>query len=129
METHVTSNGSTRRGRLTPAEKDRIAELAARGLKPGQIAQKRNRLPATVNFHMTTYGLCVMSERIMPAYTRNGVEVRPFAPDEDSFIEQLRTEGLRVSEIITLAADKFGYRRTATTIATRLRMLATRDSD
>ena len=114
------------RGRLSGAERERIAELAERGLTPGQIALRLNRLPATVNFHMVTNGLRAPVDRAR-AYVRGASAVRSFSADEDAFITALRCQSYKYHEILAVCAKRFGHSRTPAAIGIRLRMLASRD--
>jgi hypothetical protein len=112
------------RGRLSPTERSEIGRLADRGLKPGQIALRLQRHPATVNFHMVTHGLRTMQSGRRGVYERNGITVAGFTRDEDVFIEALRVQGYTYEKIAEVAAKRFGHKRSAATIGVRLKMLA-----
>lgn len=111
------------RGRLAREELERIDELAGRGLTPGQIAQKLNRHPGTVNYAMHRLGRRKLTRR-STTYVRNGVVVKPFDAAEDALIEALRLDNLTTTEIADLVTKRFGHPRTPHTINIRLIMLA-----
>ena len=114
------------RGRLSDAERLQIQQLAARGLTAGQIAQRLERHPATINFYMVTHGLRAPVDRTR-AYARGTSAVRTFSADEDAFITVLRCQSYKYREIAAVCAQRFGHRRTPAVIGIRLRMLASRD--
>lgn len=113
------------RGRLTDGELESIEALAARKLKAGQIAQRLNRHPATINFAMHRLGLkSLMPATIRVPYVRNGVVCHPFSPDEDAYITALRIQRFTTAKIADLVGKRFDHRRTPATINMRLTMLA-----
>jgi DNA-binding CsgD family transcriptional regulator len=121
------STVSYRRGRLTADEKTRIEDWAAIGWTSGRIAQRLDRNPSTIHFHMVTNGLKVTSRRRRGSYTRNGVTVAGFTALEDTLITTLRLQAFSTVRIARVVTKRFGHKRTACTIHTRLRMLATLD--
>jgi hypothetical protein len=119
-------NLGTKRGRFSDAENATICALAERGLKPGQIAVRLDRHPASVNWAMTRLGLKAPSVRYF-SYMRVGKMVCSFSPEEDAFIERAQTSGkLNKREIGELCELRFGHRRTSSTVRTRLIMIANR---
>jgi hypothetical protein len=78
-----------------------------------------------LNFVMTTRGLRSRIARTF-AYSRRGVEVRSFSPDEDALIQELRRRKYTMAKIADACANRFGHRRATGTIGTRLRALTTR---
>jgi len=112
------------RGRLSTHEREQIAALASRGLKAGQIAQRLNRLPATVNFAMHSMGLKQPMSRRAITYVRGGAIVHSFTPDEDAMVEAMRESGATCQTIADASLQMFGRKRSAATILTRLKMLA-----
>lgn len=115
------------RGRFSDAEKAKIAELAGRGWKPGRIAVVLDRNASSVGYYMSTHGM-VRSEvgKARVAFRRNGVLVVGFSSAEDGMIGSLRASGLSYSRVAAALAEKFGHRRTAQTVMTRLKWLSGR---
>lgn len=111
------------RGRLSPAEIERIDEFSERGRTPGWIALRLNRHPATVNYAMHRLGHRKLVRRT-GSYFRKGVEVKAFTVEEDEFVQQLRRDGLTTQAIGDLCFQQFGHRRSCHTILVRLTMLA-----
>ncbi len=114
-----------KRGRLSKDEVTKITELAERGWSPGRIASKLTRHPSTISHHMTTHGLRTPIKRRTRSYTRNGSNVVSFSEEEDAFIEALRVQSYTYSKIADIAGKRFAHQRSAATIGTRLKMLAT----
>jgi hypothetical protein len=113
------------RGRLSPAERDRIEILAVdHGLNVGQIASRMNRLVPTINSAMYGLGLKAPKHRPGVTYMRGGVLVVSFTHDEDAMIEQMRVDGALCREIAAACLKRFGRTRLEGTIRTRLKMLA-----
>ena len=112
-------------GRLSPAERAEIEQLADRGLRAGQIAIRMDRHSNTIGFLMSVTGLRICSDRTF-AYQRRGRPVRSFSPDEDALIEALRCQAYTYQQIASVCGARFGHARTAATIGIRLKMLAAR---
>lgn len=112
------------RGRLSPDERERVVELAERGLNATQIAMRMRRHPGTINFAMHALGVTTLTPRPKRAYMRGGVEVRSFSAEEDAWITALRIQGYSTPEIARIGARRFGHPRSAATIGMRLKMLA-----
>ncbi len=113
-----------KRGRLTTDERDRVVELAERGLSAGQIALRMDRHKATINFAMHCLGLKNGPARRHWDYVRNGRLVKAFTEVEDDFIQQLRLAGLSTPKIAEQVRAHFGHERSPPTIGIRLKMLA-----
>ena len=100
------------RGRLSADERTKIETLADRGLKASQIAERMNRLPATINFAMHSMGLKAPKDRPGVNYTRkSGSVVHSFTPDEDAMIEEMRVDGAVCRVIAETCLARFGRRR------------------
>ncbi len=117
-----------KRGRMSPEERASIAALAERGLRPGQIALKLNRHPATVNFAMHSMGLNTLRPRTFE-YLRGGRTVRSFSPAEDRMIQELRAAGLSTLVVAARLNEAFGNERSCHTVGVRLKMLANLDDE
>lgn len=115
---------TVRPGGLAAADHERIHALAESGTKPTRIAQLISKHPSTVRFYMYRQGLCVPTGSRQPAYLRNGVPVRPFSPEEDAMMVDLRRQSLSSHVIATRLGERFGYTRSPHTIRIRLAMLA-----
>lgn len=115
-----------KRGRMTDDELRQLDDLADEGLSPGQVAQKLNRHPATINWQFVIRGHKEFTPRAAPLkpYTRAGVTVTPFCREEDAFITALRVQGMPTPKIADEAAARFGRKRSPHTILMRLKMLA-----
>jgi len=115
------------RGRMTPADKATIEQLAASMLRPtpGKIAAKINRHPATVAWFMLTRGLVERKPgRATRTYQRNGVTVHPYTEEHDAFIQDLRKQGLGYRQIALQLTARFGIHRNGTSVNVRLVQLA-----
>jgi hypothetical protein len=125
----VVTTPTVKRGPLSPEEKAEIARLAERGLKPGQIAQRLNRNRSTIGFHMAVRGM----RKIKPSpetavdIKRGDQVVRHFTREEDAFIEALRIQKFTCQAIAEWSERRFGHRRSAATICSRLKMIAARE--
>jgi AraC-like DNA-binding protein len=116
-------------GRLTDEDHDRIHELAAKGLKCGQIAQRLGRHQSTVQWYMYSEGLQAptpAAEGTVLTYKRGDHTVNRFSAEEDAFIETLRIEGVPISEIADRSSQRFGINRKHHSVRCRLIMLAAR---
>jgi DNA-binding CsgD family transcriptional regulator len=117
------------RGRLTSEEREQINTLVDEGLKSRRIASRLNRHPSTVNFYLATNGLRKLAFQRRPVfYIRAGRKVYPFTTDEDAYIQALRVQDYTWQQIAIFSAKRFGHRRSAATIGTRLRMLGGQDN-
>lgn len=116
-----------KRGKMTDEDKIKIEHLALtmKNPTPGKIARAINRHPATVNWHMLTRGLIErVPGRAPHSYTRNGKTIYPYAPEHDTFIEDLRTQGKVFREIGELVTAKFGIERDAHSVQVRIVQLS-----
>lgn len=112
-----------RRGRMTADDKDKIIELAEtmKNPKPGVIAARINRHPATVNWFMLTRGLIERKAgHARQAYKRNGKTIYPYSTEQDTRLEQLRVENKPFREIAEILTNEFGFKRTAHSVQVRL---------
>ena|SRR5947209_2177372 len=124
------------RGPMTEAEKERIEQLARamKTPKPGPIAVKLNRHPATIKWYMLRHGLIDEPPRFLfraPICTANGVTRHPWTPEQDKRLEELLVEhealGLKsersraVAEALT---KEFGVPRNPHSVRVRAVMLA-----
>lgn len=116
-------------GRLTDGDRERIQELAERGLKAGRVAQLIKRHQSTVYWYMISNGLTTPREPAAKpsAYVRNGRTVRHYSADEDAFIQALRIQNFSCRQIAHAASTRFGTERSEHSIQVRLVMLAARD--
>lgn len=115
-------------GRLTPADHERIRELAARGLGPQLIAEELGRHQSTVNWFMYVDGLRAPRQIDAPkSYMRGGRLVHRFTALEDAYIDALRVQDFGLTAIARLTSARFGTARNPHTIRCRLVMLAARE--
>lgn len=116
------------RGRMSTDDHRLIEQLAAnlKNPKPGIIARRINRHPATVNWYMLTHGLLPERKvgRAARPYVRNGKTVHPYAVAHDRFILALRVERLSLKEIAKRVTKKFGFERSHHSVDIRLKQLA-----
>lgn len=121
---------TVRPGGLSAEDHQTIRDLAERGWSHSRIARRLEKHPSTVGWFMVSRGLkecrAKTTER-KPFYRGDGVLVSPFTPDQDAFIEALRTQNYTVTEIARIANERFGTRRAPNTILQRLVMLAGRE--
>jgi hypothetical protein len=115
-----------KRGRLSSeeqAEINRLAETMANPT-PGKIARRIDRNNSTVKWYMLTHGLIDMPVRYGPApyTTKSGVTKRPFTPEEDARITELRVQCLVYRKIAEIVSKEFGP-RTTHSVHVRLVML------
>lgn len=116
-------------GGLTPEDHERIRALAEQGLKAYSIGRQIQRHASTVQWFMYRDGLMPPpSRKPRKAFRRGAQIVRPFTPEEDTFIEQLRCDGLPVTEIAERVEQQFGYKRPRESIGIRLCMLAAEEA-
>ena len=102
------------------AEIERLGEL---GWKPGPIAAKLGRNPSTVRWRMILFGLYSPSYN-KPVTFRSGKPIKPFVPEEDAHIEELRVKGLKLRDIARAITETFGHPRSYHTVRCRLITLA-----
>jgi hypothetical protein len=114
-------------GALTPADHERIFELAELGWKAHRIASAIGKNSSTVQWFMYVNGLDAPNYRMRGPYVRNGRTVTPFDKAEDDFIQRLRVDGLPQSAIKDATNKRFGRNRSDSTIMHRLVMLAARE--
>lgn len=129
----MTAAANIKRGRLSDDEKATIAALAERHPNPHRIAGILNRHPATINWHMLSYGLIERQPQYLSkAYVRRGQVVHPWTPEHDRRLTALQLEHEK-SAASTAAAyrataeaitKEFGITRTAHTCRVRLTILA-----
>jgi hypothetical protein len=114
-------------GRLTNADHDRIHELAAKGLKAGQIAQQLGRHQSTVQWYMYCQGLHAPKPHIEGRklqYQRGAFIVTRFSTEEDAFIQALRVQGFGCVKIAELSSKRFDIDRKHHSVRCRLIMLS-----
>jgi IS30 family transposase len=111
---------------LTEEDRNRIAELAAKGWKCGRIAQVLERKASTVYWFMLKNGMVERNpdRRFRKSYVRNGVVCRPYSAEEDEFIQALRANGRSKREISDELMKQFNIRRSEHSIDVRLVLLA-----
>lgn len=114
-------------GGLSATDHEAVFRLAAKGWKSSRIAREIRKHPSTVRWFMYSNGLTVPRYGRQP--TVRNCRRRPFSPEEDSFIEQLRGAGVGFAAIASLASERYGHPRSPHTIRCRLVMLAARDDD
>ena len=113
---------------LTQDEQDRITELAERGFGSTRIAREVLRDSSTVQWFLYRTGLRAPGYGNSKAHVRsNGRPVKPFTPEEDAFITDLRLRDLGPKEIARRTTEKFEHPRSKCTVANRLVMLAARE--
>lgn len=122
---------ATKRGRLSAEETRQVEELGELGLNAGQIAQRMGgRSVSTIYWRLLQLGLATPKLKgARQPYRRNGRLVRPFTPEEDSFIEAERAAGKSVREIAKASSARFGEPRSAHSVRIRLLMLAASDTE
>lgn len=122
----------TKLGRMSPAEHEKIEELALEMKKPtaGKIARAMGRHPATVNWHMLRNGLIERTPNLLGGtYQRNGQTVHPYIKAHDARLLDLRTDKpgqprktyREIGEILT---QEFGIERDAHSVQVRMTLLA-----
>ena len=121
-------NLGTKRGRLSAEERSEIERLAMLGLKPGPIAQRLDRHPATINFAMHCMGLRAPASRTF-SYVRNGRPVVSWSAADDARIQALRAAGMTTTKVAEIISTESGISRSGPTVRVRLMMLANVDSD
>lgn len=117
------------RGRMTDADRAEIHRLSAlwKNPKPGPIARRINRHPATVKWYMMRHGLLTQAPgRISRPYTdRNGVTRHPWSFDQDRRLTQLLVEeGKNYREAGEILTAEFGIPRGPHNCQVRAVMLA-----
>lgn len=114
------------RGRLSDAEKARIEALAGamETVRPGPIARAMNRHVDTVKWYLLQHGWL---ERTLQYGGKPNRRSTPFTPDEDARLVALRREGLSRGAVAAQLAKEFGRHRSASSVRTRLAMLAAYD--
>lgn len=118
-----------RPGGLSPADHARIDELAAKGWRAPRIAREIEKHPSTVLLRLYRQGWRAPEpHRDRRVQRRAGRIVRPFTPDEDTFIEGLRVQGLSCRRIAEAVRERFGYYRAESSVWVRLLMLANREA-
>ncbi len=111
------------------AEIERLASVL-RDPKPGPIAARLNRHPATISWYMLTHGLLTRPVRYMSrGYVRNGAEAHPWTPDQDRRLTELRVAGKNYREIGEILTVEFGVPRNAHKVQVRAVMLAATDDE
>ena len=113
-------------GGLSEADRARIFELAERGLKPGPIARRIEKHPATVRWFMYRNGLAqpTRQRNAMPKDRPNSAGRKGYTAEEDAFILGLRCQGVDLRVIAERATERFGHKRTRHGVEVRLVMLA-----
>lgn len=115
-------------GGLSEEDHARIVALAEKGMKPGVIARKLEKHPATVRWFLYRHGLVKPTRRhSMPVDRPNGSGRKAYGPEEDRFILELREAGADLRRIAERATEAFGHPRSRHGIEVRLIMLATLD--
>ena len=135
--TEATNNPHRQRGfssSLTDEEMARITELAdpesGDRLTAYRISKIIGRPQTKVSWFMYRNGLQPRSRfPTRKPHERRGIMVRPYSPEEDAFIEKLRTEGATLSAIGRAVQDHFGWPRRSHSIHVRLVMLAGFDEE
>ncbi len=112
-------------GPVSAQERERIFDLAEKGLKRGRIAQLLGRNKATVSHYLVVGGFvpATPAGRRSQIYFRNGRPVRAFSAEEDRFIERLDQAGVSHSAI-GRACARFGAPRKPHVVKYRLCQLA-----
>lgn len=96
---------------------------------PAQIARRIGRHVGTVKWHMLNNGMYNRKPRQGPAryfQTRNGVtvEVNPYTPEHDAFIQAQRAAGLSCAKVAAAVTARFGIERKGHSVRVRLVLLA-----
>ena len=124
----MTAAPDIRRGRLSPADHDAIIALAEEGLGSGRIARQLGLHQGAVQWFMYRTGLRAPGYGNSRAHVRrNGRPVKPFSPEEDKAIVDMRLAGAGTAEIARRVTADFGHPRSKCTVANRLVMLASRE--
>ena len=118
-------------GGLSEADRERIFDLADRGMKCGPIARRIQKHPCTVRWFMYRNGLVqpTSGRSSMPTDRPNARGAKGYTPVEDAYLLALRTDGLGPTEIARRMTERFGHRRTLHGVMVRLTMLAAREDE
>lgn len=115
-------------GGLSPADHERIFELAERGWKAPRIALSLRKDTGTVQWFMCRNGLADAPKYCdRKPYMRNGQMITAYDREEDEFILALRVDGVGFSEIARQTNAKFGRNRSMHGVNVRLVRLAARE--
>lgn len=121
------------RGRLTQAECAEIERLATtlKNPKPGPIARRLNRHPATVNWYMLRHGLVTKPLRTIPRpyVTRRGTTRYPWSPDQDRRLNELLCAGSNYRQAGEVLTAEFGIPRNTHNCQVRAVMLAAAEGE
>jgi hypothetical protein len=117
-----------KRGRMTAEERAEIERLAGtlKNPRPGPIALRLNRHPATVKWYMLRHGLWTQPPRTIPApyVARSGVTRYPWSPEEDRRLEELLVAGNNYRQAGEILTAEFNIPRNTHSCQVRAVMLA-----
>lgn len=117
-----------KRGRMTAEECAEIERLAVTlaNPKPGPIALRLNRHPATVKWYMLRHGLSNEPPRTIsrPYCTANGVMRYPWSPEQDARLTELLVAGNNYRQAGEVLTAEFGVPRNTHNCQVRAVMLA-----